>query len=109
MVACRPKPMGVVNELYFCELPASTDWSFSQIQPAFSPNVYIDITDFMDAKKGALMLYSSEIYAFPDARSIGAVETLATYRGYQAGVQRAEAFQLVFFRETKSKTVSKSG
>jgi LmbE family N-acetylglucosaminyl deacetylase len=105
MVACRPKPTGVVNELYFCEMPASTDWSFGQIQPAFTPNVYIDVSDFMDSKKGALLLYSSEIYAFPDARSVGAVETLATYRGYQAGVHRAEAFQLVFFRETKLETV----
>lgn len=101
LVACRPKPAGYVNELYFCEMPAGTDWAFGQLNGTFNPNVYLDITDFMDVKKSALSLYSSELYAFPDARSVGAVETLATYRGYQAGVHRAEAFQLVFFRETK--------
>ena len=100
LVACRPKPTGYVNELYFCEMPASSDWAFGQ-HGNYMPNVYIDTTDYMDKKMSALALYSSELYAFPDARSAGAVETLATYRGYQSGFQRAEAFQLVFFRETK--------
>ena len=99
MVACRPKPGGPVNELYFCEMPTSTAWPFGQLSPIFSPNVYIDVSKFMDVKKKVLSLYSSEVYAFPDARSGGSVETLATYRGYQCGIHRAEAFQLIFFRE----------
>lgn len=90
LVACRSKPGNTVKELYFFELP-----SFAQAN-AFIPNVYKDITDYIDLKKQALALYKTEIYEFPDARSIEAVETLAKYRGYAAGVNYAEAFQLVF-------------
>lgn len=96
MVACRPKPESTVKELYFCEIPASSDWSFNQLGPEFKPNVYEDITQFIDIKKQALSLYTTETYNYPDARSIRAMETRAKYRGTQIGVEYAECFQLIF-------------
>lgn len=98
IVACRPKPTSTVKELYFVEVPASTDWSFSKIQPAFEPNTYVDVSDFIELKKRALELYSTETYNYPDARSIEAMEIRAKFRGSQVGVNYAEAFQLVFSR-----------
>jgi LmbE family N-acetylglucosaminyl deacetylase len=98
LVACRPKPSSTVKELYFFEVPSCTDWTFSQVQPVFEPNTYIDITDHFEDKKLALARYSSEIYAFPDARGVEAVETLSKYRGYQVGYHNAEALKLVFKR-----------
>jgi LmbE family N-acetylglucosaminyl deacetylase len=98
MVACRPKPESEVKELYFFEVPSSTDWTFSQVHPVFEPNVYEDVTHFMDIKKQVMSLYATETYPFPDARSVEAMETLAKYRGYQIGVERAEALKLVFKR-----------
>jgi len=38
IVACRPKPSSTVKKLYFTEVPASTGWAFSKLQPAFEPN-----------------------------------------------------------------------
>jgi LmbE family N-acetylglucosaminyl deacetylase len=102
LVACRPKPNSPVNELYFFEVPSSTDWTFYQVQPAFQPTTYIDISDFIEIKKQALANYSTETYEFPDARSIEAMTTLAKYRGYQVGLHYAEAFRLVFSRSRKS-------
>ena len=99
MVACRPKPDSTVKAIYTCEMPSSTAWSFGKISPVFVPNVYVDITDTMSIKKQALELYTSEVYKFPDARSIEAVETLAKYRGYQAGYNFAEAMSLVFNKQ----------
>jgi len=96
MVACRPKPNSPVNELYFCEMPSSTAWSFNQLTPNFEPNVYNDIGEYIDIKKQVMTLYSTEIYNFPDARSIEAMETLAKYRGYTIGFRYAEAFKLIF-------------
>ena len=96
VVACRPKPESNVSSLYMSEMPASTAWSFGQIDPQFIPNVYEDITEFIDVKKTVLELYSTEIYNFPDARSVEAVEVLSKYRGYQSGFSNAEAFKLVF-------------
>lgn len=98
IVACRPKPSSTVKKLYFTEVPASTDWSFSKIQPVFEPNTYVDISEFIDLKKRALSLYSTETYAYPDARSIESMEIRAKFRGTQVGVHYAEAFQLVFDR-----------
>ena len=98
LVACRPKLTSTVKELYFSEIPASTAWGFNQIAPVFAPNVYVDVSDYIQLKKQILGLYSTEIYNFPDARSIEAVETMAKYRGYQSGFNFAEAFQLVFSR-----------
>ena len=96
IVACRPKPTATVKKLYFTEVPASTDWSFSKVQPVFEPNTYVDISEFIEMKKRALSLYSTETYMYPDARSIEAMEIRAKFRGTQVGVNFAEAFQLVF-------------
>ena len=102
LIACRPKPGCSVNELYFFEVPSSTDWTFNQIQPAFQPTTYVDVSDFIDAKKSALLRYSTETYEFPDARSVEAMTTLAKYRGFQVGFENAEAFRLVFSRCRKN-------
>jgi len=98
LVACRPKPESSVDELYFFEVPSSTDWTFSQIQPTFQPNCYVDIGDYITFKQLALSKYTTETYEYPDARSVEAMITLSKYRGYQVGFKYAEAFQLVFSR-----------
>ena len=102
MIACRPKPTSSVNELYFFEVPSSTDWTFSQLTPVFQPTTYVDITEFIETKKQALSRYTTETYEFPDARSIEAMTTLAKYRGFQVGFLYAESFRLVFSRSRKS-------
>jgi LmbE family N-acetylglucosaminyl deacetylase len=102
MVACRPKPECSVNELYFYEVPSSTDWAFSQLQPAFQPTTYVDISNVIENKQAALSEYVTEIYKFPDARSVEAMTTLAKYRGFQVGFEYAEAFRLVFARRRKT-------
>lgn len=99
LVACRPKPGSSVDALYMCETAASTDWSFGQIEPVFVPNVFVDITACIDVKKRVIQLYSTEIYEFPDARSLGSIEAMALCRGKQVGVFNAEAFKLVFKRD----------
>jgi LmbE family N-acetylglucosaminyl deacetylase len=102
MIASRPKPDSTVNQLYFFEVPSSTDWTFNQLTPAFQPTTYVDISDYIDSKKQALARYRTETYEFPDARSIEAMTTLAKYRGYQVGLLYAEAFRLVFDRVRRS-------
>jgi LmbE family N-acetylglucosaminyl deacetylase len=97
LVACRPKPNSTVKQLYFFEIPSSTDWTFNQVRPAFNPTVYVEISDnHLNLKKAALANYQTETYEFPDARSVDAMVTLAKYRGYQVGYNYAEAFKLVF-------------
>ena len=96
LVACRPKPGSTINSLYMCETASSTDWAFGQIEPVFVPNVYVDIENYIGTKMQCLEMYSTEIYEFPDPRSIKSIETMANNRGKQIGVAHAEAFKLVF-------------
>jgi LmbE family N-acetylglucosaminyl deacetylase len=95
MVACRPKPESPVKALYMCEIPASTEWAFGQFGD-FKPNVFVDITDFLPQKIKMLEQYGTEVYEYPDARSVENMRTLANKRGMTIGVRFAEAFQLVF-------------
>jgi len=98
MIACRPKPESTVQKLYMCELPAATEWAFGKMGHTFNPNVFVDISDFISIKTQCIQQYSSEIYEYPDARSIQSAETMAMNRGKQIGVKYAEAFELVYER-----------
>ena len=96
MVACRPKVGSTVKKLYMCEIPSSTDWTFGEIDPIFTPNTYLDVSSTIHKKIQVMSFYSTELYAYPDARSVESMECLAMYRGKQVGVHRAEAFKLIF-------------
>jgi len=96
LVASRPKPESTVKELYMCEMPSTTEWSFGQLGDTFQPNVYIDVSMQIYKKQQVMSYYSTETYHYPDARSIESMESLAMYRGKQVGMHRAEAFKQVF-------------
>lgn len=55
----------------------------------FSPNLYVDITDTIDAKLDVMGMYGDEMF-FP--RDCASVEALARYRGSQCYVKYAEGF-----------------
>ena len=94
MTACRPQPGFCVKEVYAFEVLSSTEWSAPGVKP-FSPNVYIDITDYIDIKKQALGFYSKEMRQPPHSRSINNTIRLNALRGNSVGVDYAEAFELI--------------
>lgn len=98
LVACRPKPESSVNKLIACECMSSTDWSFSQIEPTFKPNMYVDVSPYIHNKRVVLELYTTETHEYPDARSVEAAMIRMQYRGSQVGLKHAEAFQLIMER-----------
>ncbi len=61
----------------------------------FIPNVFIDISNYIDLKIEAMQIYASEIGKFPFPRSKDSIRSLALYRGTSAGFKAAEAFQLL--------------
>ena len=99
LIACRPKPTSCVHKLIACEGSSSTDWTFGQIEPRFNPNMYVDVSNHIYIKQRALELYKTEIYDYPDARSIEATMVRAKFRGMQVGMEYAEAFQLIMERQ----------
>ncbi len=95
MVAVRPKYEHKIRAVYAYETLSETEWNIPNTVNAFIPNVYRNITDFLEDKKKALEFFSTQVSAFPDPRSLEAVEALAKYRGSTVEVKAAEAFMLI--------------
>jgi N-acetylglucosamine malate deacetylase 1 len=94
ITVCRPQPDFCVKEVYTFEVLSSTEWSAPGVE-VFSPNVFIDITDYIDIKKQVLEVYSEEMRQPPHSRSINNALRLNALRGNSVGIDYAEAFELV--------------
>jgi LmbE family N-acetylglucosaminyl deacetylase len=88
-----------IKGFYFMEILSSTDWAFPVDGQNFSPNTFIEIGEAGLKKKiEALNAYKGVVRAYPHPRSNVALKGIAAYRGGQAGLNYAEAFQAVFQR-----------
>lgn len=95
MVAMRPIGDFKVKEIYAYETLSETEWNIPSVDNAFIPNVWNDITDFIDRKKYAMSCYKSQLRGGFHPRSIKIIEVLAKLRGSTIGVQYAESFTLI--------------
>lgn len=95
MVAVRPKKVKKISRIYTYETLSETGWNIPNIQNEFIPNVYVDISDFLQEKIEAMAKYQSQLGEFPAARSLQAIEALARFRGATVHTDAAEAFMLV--------------
>jgi LmbE family N-acetylglucosaminyl deacetylase len=93
MTACRPVPGHSVKEIRCFEVLSNTEWGAPAFAP-FEPQIFTDISAYMDVKRAALAVYESELRAPPHSRSAAHSEILARHRGYCVGLQAAEAFTL---------------
>ena len=73
----------------------ANSWDAPGVTPAFVPSVFVDISDFLDAKLVAFGCYRSQVRAFPSERSTEALEALARLRGATVHRNAAEAFMLI--------------
>jgi len=91
MTATRPVPNQSVKEIYGFEVLSSTEW---QIKPdkAFTPQMYVDVSDCFESKIIALKAYNDEMHDSPHSRSYEHVEVLGKHRGHTVGIKYAEAF-----------------
>lgn len=96
LTAARPIGDCSVKEIYAFETLSSSEWNFDySAQPAFCPNVFVDITDYYDKKERAMNCYVSELCEYPHPRSLTGMDVLSRMRGMASGMERAEAFMLV--------------
>ena len=65
---------------------------------AFQPNVFVDISTYLEQKIELLKIYSSELGEFPFPRSETAIQALAQFRGSSSGFENAEGFELLLER-----------
>lgn len=106
VTACRPLPGSNLSAIYTFETASSTEWGSTAQGEAFKPTRYVDVSDFMENKRAALACYQMEMRPFPHARSMQAVDALATLRGAHSGLEQAEAFQSVLEINRKNGTTS---
>ena len=88
-----------VTGFYFMEILSSTDWAFPTDGNIFKPNTFIEIgKKGLSQKIESLSAYKGVMRDYPHPRSVESISSLAKYRGSQAGIFYAEAFQAVFQR-----------
>lgn len=92
MVAARPRRAKVPRNILCYETLSETNWYAPPMTPAFMPNVFVGIGDTLSKKIEAFQKYQSQVKAFPDERSIEAIEALARVRGATVFLSAAEAF-----------------
>jgi LmbE family N-acetylglucosaminyl deacetylase len=95
MVATRPNCGSRVQRLLCYETLSETEWGGPSVENAFSPTVFVDISDFLAIKLQAMACYRTQLKEFPQSRSLRSLEALARLRGSAVGLDAAEAFVLV--------------
>ena len=88
-----------INKIYMMETLSETEFSVSTKEESFTPNVFVDISNYIGRKIEIMKIYESEMGDFPFPRSEKTIRSLAAFRGSQSGVEAAEAFELVYERK----------
>ena len=87
-----------IKKVLMYETLSETENNFIETN-SFKPNVFVDISKYLDEKIEAMKIYESEMGDFPFPRSEKNIKALATLRGSQGGFAAAEAFELAFERK----------
>ena len=95
LVAARPNRPGAPRAIYAYETLSETNWNAPYLAPNFVPNVFVDISSYLETKIQAMQRYASQIKPFPNERSEESLRALATLRGSTVRCFAAEAFVLV--------------
>ncbi|OUS31477.1 GlcNAc-PI de-N-acetylase [Gammaproteobacteria bacterium 45_16_T64] len=84
-----------VKRVLSYETISETDFGLKPEDGGFRPNVFVDVSSYLDRKLQILSVFESEMGEFPFPRSVKAVSSLACIRGIQANSEAAEAFMLI--------------
>lgn len=88
-----------IQEFWFMEVVSATDWSLNSSFGKFEPNTFVEVgKEGVDAKIKAMHMYRGVMRPYPHPRSDEGILGCAIYRGGQAGVMYAEAFECVLRR-----------
>lgn len=94
----RPE-VKAIQEFWYMEVPSCTEWALNTAMNRFQPNTWVEVgKEGVEAKVKALSMYRGVMRPYPHPRSAEAIEGLAAYRGCQACLKYAEAFEVVMRR-----------
>ncbi len=84
-----------LRRVLMMETLSETEFAPPLVHRQFMPNVFVDVTDYLEGKLRAMRIYASELGQPPFPRSEENIRALATLRGGVAGCRAAEAFMLL--------------
>lgn len=84
-----------VKSVLMYECISETEFAPALPEKVFIPNYFVDVSAFFSRKMEIMKVYESELAEHPFPRSARNMEALAVFRGAKAGVEYAEAFQLI--------------
>ncbi|QKF91984.1 PIG-L deacetylase family protein [Campylobacter sp. CCUG 57310] len=84
-----------IKKLYMMEALSETEFAPSTKEDSYIPNVFVDISKFIDKKLDIMKMFKSEIGEHPFPRSERNIKALSIYRGASCGCKYAESFMLL--------------
>lgn len=92
---------GRLRGLFYGEVLSSTDWAMKSYTAPFEPTAFVEVrSEHLRLKSTALKAYRDVMRPHPHPRSEQAIEALAVLRGAEAGMDRAEAFEVAHIDAT---------
>jgi len=84
-----------IKEILMYECISETEMAPGLLENVFIPNVFSDISNYIDKKVEIMNIYKQELQETPMPRSAENIKALARFRGSTVGVDYAEAFMLI--------------
>ena len=84
-----------INRILMMEILSETEFAPSTKEDSFIPNVFVDISEYIDKKIEIMRFFEGEIGEPPFPRSERNIRALATFRGGQCNAEYAESFMLL--------------
>lgn len=95
LVATRPLPNSSIRRVLSYELSTTARYGLPAGSSGFVPNVFVDISQYLDKKMEAMQCYRTELREYPHPRSLEGLRLFARERGLSVGLEAAECFQLI--------------
>ena len=84
-----------IKKIIMMETLSETEFAPNTKEDSFIPNMFVDVTDFIDRKIEIMNIYKNEIGLHPFPRSERNIRALATFRGATAGCEYTESFMIL--------------
>jgi LmbE family N-acetylglucosaminyl deacetylase len=84
-----------ITKIVMMETISETEFAPGTKEDSFIPNMFVDVTDFIERKIEIMNFYKNEVGTHPFPRSERNIRALATFRGATAGCEYAESFMIL--------------
>lgn len=85
-----------IKKILTFETLSETEFAPAYAMNVFVPNVFNDITPYMEKKLDILKLFTTEQMVEPLPRALSSIRALGRYRGSRIGMEYGEAFMLLY-------------